>query len=110
MTVNLFSDVPGDLRDELFTTLLDAANMRIERIVSQGHASPEGPGTTKTTTSGSSSLKGTVRLKFEDETVETRPREVVNILVHRRHWVDGRRPTSRQSGWLSTTGMSGECH
>ena len=29
-------------KDELFTTLLDAASVRIERIVSHGHASPEG--------------------------------------------------------------------
>jgi hypothetical protein len=28
--------------DELFTTLLNTGNVRIERIVSHGHASPEG--------------------------------------------------------------------
>ncbi len=40
--VNLFSDLSTQLSDELYTTLLDADNVRIERIVSLGHASPEG--------------------------------------------------------------------
>ena len=39
MTANLFAELPSNLPDELFTTLLDAANVRIERIVSHGHAS-----------------------------------------------------------------------
>jgi hypothetical protein len=42
MTSNLFTDLPSNLPDELFTTLLEANNLRIERIVSHGHSSPEG--------------------------------------------------------------------
>ncbi len=42
MTFNLFTNLPSDLPDELSTTLLEASNLRIERIVSHGHASPEG--------------------------------------------------------------------
>jgi cupin 2 domain-containing protein len=37
---NLLTNLPANLPDELFTTLLEAPNVRIERIVSQGHASP----------------------------------------------------------------------
>ena len=39
---NLFAGLPTHLTDELFTTILEAANVRIERIVSHGHTSPEG--------------------------------------------------------------------
>ena len=39
---NLFADLPPQLPDELFTTLLEDANVRIERIASHGHASPAG--------------------------------------------------------------------
>ena len=42
MTANLFADLPARLPDELISTLLDAAAVRIERIVSHGHASPDG--------------------------------------------------------------------
>ena len=37
---NLFADLLRHLPKELVTTLLDAANVRIERIVSYDHASP----------------------------------------------------------------------
>jgi len=36
---NLFSDVPADFPDEFFDTILDNDSVRIERIVSHGHAS-----------------------------------------------------------------------
>jgi hypothetical protein len=42
MTANLFDQLPSNLPEELFNTLLDTGTVRIERIVSQGHASPEG--------------------------------------------------------------------
>ncbi|MEQ1530393.1 MAG: cupin domain-containing protein [Methylococcales bacterium] len=37
---NLFSAIPKQLPEELFTTLLQQGNVRIERIVSQGHSTP----------------------------------------------------------------------
>ena len=39
---NLFADLRQQMPDALITTLLEAANIRIERIVSHGQASPEG--------------------------------------------------------------------
>jgi hypothetical protein len=49
MTSNLFTDLPSSLPDELFTALLEANNLRIERIVSHG---PKAFGTTKRNTNG----------------------------------------------------------
>ena len=39
---NLFAGIPDTLADEQFTMLLTTPNVRIERIVSRGHASPPG--------------------------------------------------------------------
>jgi hypothetical protein len=39
---DLFADIPSDLPEELFQTLLPTSSFRIERIVSPGHSSPEG--------------------------------------------------------------------
>ncbi|WP_404310173.1 cupin domain-containing protein [Neorhodopirellula lusitana] len=39
---NLFSDIPGDLPDECVQQLAGNPHVRIERIVSAGHASPPG--------------------------------------------------------------------
>ena len=41
-TGNLLDNIPADLPEELFTTILQANGIRIERIVSQGQASPPG--------------------------------------------------------------------
>jgi cupin 2 domain-containing protein len=38
---NLFQDIPGTLPEELLQTLAGSAQVRIERIVSRGHSSPE---------------------------------------------------------------------
>jgi cupin 2 domain-containing protein len=39
---NIFDNLPSVLPDELFETLAEAGNVRIERIVSHGQATPEG--------------------------------------------------------------------
>ena len=67
---NLFADLPPHLPDELFTTLLEAANLRIERIVSHGHASPEGFWCDQDQHELVVVLKGAARLRFEDGIVE----------------------------------------
>jgi len=43
---NLFEHLPQHLPKEFVQTLISAADVRIERIISHGHASPEGFGTT----------------------------------------------------------------
>lgn len=39
---NLFRDIPTDLPEEVAEVLVETSGHRIERIVSQGHVSPEG--------------------------------------------------------------------
>lgn len=38
---NLFADIPSDLREELTEVLHRGGDVRVERIVSRGHRSPE---------------------------------------------------------------------
>ncbi len=40
--MNLFADIPARLPEELLDVLAENARVRIERIVSDGHASPSG--------------------------------------------------------------------
>jgi cupin 2 domain-containing protein len=42
MMTNIFSDIPANLPEELFTQLLENKNVRIERIVSEGQCTPVG--------------------------------------------------------------------
>ena len=39
---NLFSDIPGGFREEIFETILEHDGIKIERIISLGQKTPEG--------------------------------------------------------------------
>ena len=88
MTSNLFSNLPGHLPDELFTTLLEAKNLRIERIVSQGHCSPEGFWYDQNQHEWVLVLQGAAQLTIEGETKELKPGDSLNIPAHQKHRVD----------------------
>jgi cupin 2 domain-containing protein len=93
---NLFNDLPPNLPDELCTTLLDDANVRIERIVSHGNASPEGFWYDQDQHEWVVVVKGAARLRFEDQTVEMKPGDFVNIPAHKKHrveWTTSDEPT-----------------
>ena len=99
---NLFSNIPDDLADELLETLLDAESVRIERIVSHGHASPDGFWYDQNEHEWVVVLKGAARLQFEgdDELLEMRPGDYVNIPAHKRHRVEWTTP-DEPTVWLA---------
>ncbi len=99
---NLVSDIPVDLPDELLETLLDAESVRVERIVSQGHASPKGFWYDQEQHEWVVVLKGAARLRFEDDddVLEMGPGDYVNILAHRRHRVEWTTP-EEPTVWLA---------
>jgi cupin 2 domain-containing protein len=101
MTINnLFADVPPNLPDERCTTLLDAANVRIERIVSHGHASPEGFWYDQNQNEWVVVLKGAARLRFEDETIEMKSGDFIDIPAHKKHRVEWTTP-DEPTIWLA---------
>ena len=102
MTVpaNLFAGLPGRLPDELFTTLLDAAEVRIERIVSDGHASPEGFWYDQDQHEWVVVLKGKARLRFQDGQIELKPGDFVNIPARKKHRVEWTAP-NEPTIWLA---------
>jgi cupin 2 domain-containing protein len=97
---NLFDDLRRNLPEELLTTLLGAPNVRIERIVSHGHASPEGFWYDQDQHEWVMVLKGAAMLRFEDEAVEMQPGDFVNIPAHRRHRVEWTTP-DEPTIWLA---------
>lgn len=99
---NLLSDIPDDLPDELLETLLDADSVRVERIVSQGHTSPEGFWYDQEQNEWVVVLKGAAKLRFEgdDSTLEMKPGDCVNIPAHKRHRVEWTTP-EEPTVWLA---------
>ena len=39
--MNIFSEIPDRLKDELFEDIISSKNIKIERIISDGHTSPK---------------------------------------------------------------------
>jgi cupin 2 domain-containing protein len=97
---NLFAGLTAALPDELLTTLLDAGNFRIERIISHGHASPQGFWYDQERPEWVMVLKGAARLRFEDETIEMKPGDFVNIPAHKKHRVEWTTP-DEPTAWLA---------
>ena len=100
LTDNLFADLPARLPDDLIVTLLEAADVCIERIVSHGHASPEGFWYDQDRHEWVVVLKGAARLRFEDGTVEMKPGDFVNIPAHMKHRVEWTTP-DEPTIWLA---------
>lgn len=96
---NLFADIPVQLPAEVIATLLDG-NVRIERIVSHGHASPEGFWYDQAQHEWVIVLKGAARLKFTDRTVEMGPGDFIHIPAHHPHRVEWTTP-DEPTLWLA---------
>lgn len=93
---NLFTGIPGRLSHELCTTLSESASLRIERIVSHGHASPAGFWYDQDQHEWVALLQGAARLQFEQQTVELQPGDYVSIPAHKKHrvaWTTPDKPT-----------------
>jgi cupin 2 domain-containing protein len=104
MTVptNLFSDLARGLPDEAVETLAEAAEVRIERIVSHGHASPPDFWYDQDQNEWVLVLKGAARLRFEGEAeaVEMKPGDFLDIPAHKRHRVEWTAP-NEPTLWLA---------
>ncbi len=87
---NVFQGIPSDLREEFFEELLRTAELRIERIVSRGHGSPEGFWYDQEQHEWVMVLKGKAGLNMEGhgEIMILGPGDWVNIPARCRHRVE----------------------
>jgi cupin 2 domain-containing protein len=99
---NLFAAIPPKLAAELFTTLHRAEGLRIERIVSEGHRSPERFWYDQNEHEWVVVLKGQAAIQFDDQPqpVELVPGSYLSIPAHRKHRVAWTSPTE-QTVWLA---------
>lgn len=95
-----FDSLPASLSTELTETLLDANSVRIERIVSHGHASPEGFWFDQEQDEWVLLIRGAALLQFEDEIIDMRPGDFLNIPAHRKHRVEWTTP-DETTIWLA---------
>jgi cupin 2 domain-containing protein len=99
---NIFAELPSDRSHEAFEALASSANVRIERIVSSGHATPEGEWYDQGWDEWVVLLRGGAGLLFEGdgEPRVMKPGDYVMIPAHCRHrvaWTD----SAERSIWLA---------
>ena len=88
MATNLLSDLPADIPEELVEVLLECNSVRIERIVSHGHSSPADFWYDQEQHEFVLLIQGAARLQFEDEVIDIKTGDFINIPAHRKHRVD----------------------
>ncbi|MBU2490746.1 MAG: phosphoribosylaminoimidazole carboxylase [Proteobacteria bacterium] len=99
---NLFRNIPADLPEELFQTLARGRDVRIERIVSRGHSSPEGFWYDQDENEWVILLAGSAGIRFEveEEAIPLFPGDWLDIPARARHrleWTD----ESKETVWLA---------
>ena len=97
---NPFADPLPHLSEELVETLVSAAGVRIERIVSHGHASPMEFWYGQPQHEWVMVLRGAAKLSFEDGIVEMRSGDFINIPAHKKHRVEWTTP-DEPTIWLA---------
>lgn len=86
--MNLFKNIPDTLPDELTSVLAENKNMKIERIVSDGHASPEGFWYDQEQNEWVLLISGSAVLTVEDKKVELNAGDYLLIPAHQRHRIE----------------------
>ena len=98
---NLFESLPDTINEELFTEIVRGENIKIERIVSKGHISPESEWYDQDDNEWVVVLKGEARLSFENnKVVHLVAGSHLNIPAHTKHKVTWTTPDT-ETIWLA---------
>ncbi len=98
---NLFGNIPEKITEEIFEDILRTDKLRIERIISEGHKSPEGFWYDQTENEFVLLLKGYAQLEFEDgNKVELNEGDYLIIPAHLKHRVD-KTSKDKETIWLA---------
>jgi cupin 2 domain-containing protein len=99
---NIFKRIPSNMKEEFIEALMEAKDVKIERIVSKGHASPPGHWYNQDRDEYVILLKGSAGILFEgkDDEIILGRGDYLNIPAHVKHrvaWTD----TKEETVWLA---------
>ena len=98
---NIFELIPAVLHEELFEELASKSGVKIERIVSFGHITPEFEWYDQEGEEWVILLKGEALLSFVDEDdIRLKAGDYINIPAHKKHRVSWTKP-DEETVWLA---------
>jgi len=101
MKRNIFDRIPEDLEKEVFEALVDGERVKIERIISKGHRSPESGWYDQEQNEWVLLLRGEAVLSFYDQpSVHLHVGDFIHIPAHQKHKVDWTTP-QEETIWLA---------
>jgi len=91
--LNIFAQIPGDLKEEFFEDIVSQDGLKIEKIVSRGHKTTQFDWYDQDTNEWVVLLQGEAILSFENEDdVRLETGDYINILAHKKHKVSWTKP------------------
>jgi len=99
--MNIFKEIPQDLKEELFEEIISNKKLKIERIVSYGHTSPKMGWYEQKDSEWVIVLQGEAILSFEKkEDVRLKAGDYLNIPAFQKHKVSWTKPDEK-TVWLA---------
>ncbi|MHC1739254.1 MAG: cupin domain-containing protein [Ignavibacteriaceae bacterium] len=101
MIKKFFADLPENLSEEFFETIALGKNFRLERIISNGHSSPDGFWYDQDQDEFVIIMKGKAELEFENSKfINLSPGDYLTIQAHTKHRVS-KTSDSEETIWLT---------
>lgn len=98
---NIFGLIPHPLKDELFEEIVSKGGVKIERIVSFGHTTPEYEWYDQRSNEWVILLQGEAIISFlNEDDVSLKAGDYINIPAHKKHRVSWTKP-DEESIWLA---------
>lgn len=98
---NIFDLIPATLKDELFEELISKDGIKIERIVSHGHVTPEFEWYDQRSCEWVILLQGEAIISFlNEDDVRLKAGDYINIPAHKKHRVSWTKP-DEDTLWLA---------
>jgi cupin 2 domain-containing protein len=98
---NIFDIAPDKLSEEFFDTLISASDFKVERIISEGHASPPGFWYDQDKNEFVLLISGSAVLAFEnDEHITLQKGDYIIIPSHKKHRVE-KTDSAEKTFWLA---------
>lgn len=86
---NVFDNIPVEVKKEVFEDILETDDFIVERIISEGHASPPDFWYDQKINEFVLLLTGSAKIDFEgEESVTLKPGDYLVIPAHKKHRVD----------------------